>query len=104
MPAPPSRDGSSEPRQLPACFNHRLLRDFDVIELQADELCTFIGSKRRTLWLFAMIEVCSRLWAGRVLGRRSHRNTRPRSTTSSSADASLGAPCSPPMASSTTSG
>ena len=59
-----------------ACFNHRLLRDFDVIELQADERCTFIGSKRRTLWLFATIEVCSRLWAGSVLGRRSHRNTK----------------------------
>ena len=59
-----------------ACFNHRLLRDFDVIELQADECCTFIGSKRRTLWLFATIEVCSRLWAGSVLGRRSHRNTK----------------------------
>ena len=59
-----------------ACFNHRLLRDFDVIELQADERCTFIGSKRRTLWLFATIEVCSRVWAGSVLGRRSHRNTK----------------------------
>ena len=59
-----------------ACFNHRLLRDFDVIELQADAHCTFIGSKRRTLWLFATIEVCSRLWAGSVLGRRSHRNTK----------------------------
>ena len=59
-----------------ACFNHRLLRDFDVIELQADERCTFIGSKRRTLWVFATIEVGSRLWAGRVLGRRSHRNTK----------------------------
>ena len=55
-------------------FNHRMLRDFDIIELQADELCTFIGSKRRTLWLFATIEVCSRLWAGSVLGRRSSRN------------------------------
>ena len=33
-----------------ARFNHRMLRDFDLIELQADELCTFIGSKRRTLW------------------------------------------------------
>ena len=59
-----------------ACFHHRLLRDFDVIELQADARCTFIGSKRRTLWLFATIEVCSRLWAGSVLGRRSHRNTK----------------------------
>ena len=36
----------------------------------------FIGSKRRTLWLFATIEVCSRLWAGSLLGRRSHRNTK----------------------------
>ena len=56
-------------------FNRRMLRDFDIIELQVDELCTFIGSKSRTLWLFATIEVCSRLWAGSVLGRRSYRNT-----------------------------
>ena len=59
-----------------ARFNHRMLRDFDIIELQADDLCTFIGSKRRTLWLFATIEVSSRLWAGSVLGRRSYRNTK----------------------------
>ena len=58
-----------------AHFNRRMLRDFDIIELQADELCTFIGSKRSTLWLFATIEVWSRLWAGSVLGRRSSRNT-----------------------------
>ena len=51
------------------------LADFDILELQADELCTFIGSKRSTVWLFATIEVCSRLWAGSVLGRRSYRNT-----------------------------
>ena len=59
-----------------ACVNPRLRRDFDVIELQADARCTFIGSKRRTLWVFATIEVCSRLWAGSVLGRRSHRTTK----------------------------
>ena len=57
-------------------LNQRMLRDFDILELQADELCTFIGSKRSTLWLFATIEVCSRLWAGSVLGRRSDRNAR----------------------------
>ena len=34
-------------------FNQRMLRDFDILELQADELCTFIGSKRSTVWLFA---------------------------------------------------
>ena len=56
-------------------FNRLMVRDFDIIELQADELCTFIGSKRSTMWLFATIEVCSRLWAGSVLGRRSYRNT-----------------------------
>ena len=55
-------------------FNDRMLRDFDLIELQADELCTFIGNKNKTVWLFATIEVSSRLWAGSLLGRRSDRN------------------------------
>ena len=78
-------------------FNDGMLRDFDLIELQADELCTFIGNKsqifwlfatievssrlwagsvREIFWLFATIEVSSRLWAGSVLGRRSDRNAR----------------------------
>ena len=57
-------------------FNQGMLRDCDILELQADELCTFIGNKSKTLWLFAPIEVCSRLWAGSVLGRRSDRNAR----------------------------
>ena len=51
-----------------------MLRDFEIRELQADELCTFIGSKSRPTWLFATIEVCSRFWAGSVLGRRSSQN------------------------------
>ena len=55
-------------------FNDRMLRDFDLIELQADELCTFIGKKSQTCWLFATLEVSSRLWAGSLLGRRSDRN------------------------------
>ena len=57
-------------------FNDRMVRDFDLIELQADELCTFVGNKNTTVWLFATIEVSSRLWAGSVLGRRSDRNAR----------------------------
>ena len=57
-------------------FNRRMLRDFVILELQADELCTFIGSKSRTIWLFATIEVCSRLWAESVLGRWSYRNAK----------------------------
>ena len=57
-------------------FNDRTLRGFDLIELQADELCTFVGHKNKTVWLFATIEVSSRLWAGSVLGRRSDQNAR----------------------------
>ena len=57
-------------------FNHGRVRDFDLIELQADELCTFIGNKSTTLWLFATVEVWSRLWASSVLGRRSSRNAK----------------------------
>ena len=55
-------------------FNQRMLRDFAIIELQADARCTFIGTKSRATWLCAAIEVCSRLWAGSVLGRRASRN------------------------------
>lgn len=57
-------------------FNHRTLRDFDVLELQADELCTFVGDKANTRWLFAVLEVSSRLWPGTLVGRRSARNTK----------------------------
>ena len=57
-------------------FNQRMLRDFEFRELQADELCTFTGSKSRPTWLFATIEVCSRLWTASVLGRRTYRNTK----------------------------
>ena len=55
-------------------FNQRMLRDFESIELPADERCTFIGTKSSATWLCAAIEVCSRSWAGSVLGRRASRN------------------------------
>ena len=55
-------------------FNQRMLRDVAIIELQADALCTFIGNKSSATGLCAAIEVCSRLWAGSVLGRRASRN------------------------------
>ena len=31
-------------------FNRQMLRDFEIVELQADELYTFIGSKSRPTW------------------------------------------------------
>jgi transposase-like protein len=48
------------PSRAATHFNYRIVRDFDLMELQADELCTFIGNKRKTVWLFATIEVSSR--------------------------------------------
>ena len=51
-----------------------MLRDVEIIALQADARCTFIGNKSRATWLCAASEVWSRLWAGSVLGRRSSRN------------------------------
>jgi IS1 family transposase len=56
-------------------FNNNELRGFEIKELQADELCTFVGNKSNTTWVFAVIEVWSRLWPTTVIGRRSYRNT-----------------------------
>jgi transposase-like protein/IS1 family transposase len=56
-------------------FNDKHLRDFELQELQADELCTFAGKKSDTTWVFTTIEVSSRLWPTKVVGRRSYRNT-----------------------------
>ena len=36
----------------------------------------FVGNKNKTVWLFATLEVSSRLWAGCALGRRSDHNAR----------------------------
>ena len=57
-------------------FNRQMLRNFEIVELQTDELHMFIGTKSRPTWLFATIEVCSRLWASSLVGRRSYRNTK----------------------------
>lgn len=56
-------------------FNDEHLRKFEIKEIQADELCTFVGKKTNTTWLFTIFEVSSRLWPTKVLGRRSYRNT-----------------------------
>jgi hypothetical protein len=41
-----------------------------VVELQADEIKTIIGSKEAPIWIFAVIEVWSRLWPSTVVGKR----------------------------------
>ncbi len=48
---------------------------FVATALQADEIRSFTGGKTRPAWVFAAIEVWSRLWTSTVVGRRSYRNT-----------------------------
>jgi transposase-like protein/IS1 family transposase len=56
-------------------FNDRKITGLDVEELQADEIRTLVGSKEGSIWVFATIDVWSRLWPSTVVGRRSYRNT-----------------------------
>jgi hypothetical protein len=44
-------------------FNHEKITKIRISELQADEICTLVGGKDQPpVWIFAAIEVCSRLW------------------------------------------
>ena len=45
------------------------------MELQADEIKTIVGNKEQRMWIFAVIEVWSRLWPSTVVGKRSYQNT-----------------------------
>ena len=57
-------------------FNSLMTRGYELIELQADEIRTFILRKKCPVWVFLSIEVWSRLWPSTVIGRRSYRNAR----------------------------
>ncbi len=57
-------------------FSDVMMWDYDLTELQADELCTFVERRDRPTWVFTAIEVWSRLWISSVVGRRNYRNTR----------------------------
>jgi transposase-like protein/IS1 family transposase len=57
-------------------FNARRTRGFDLIELQLDEIRAFLVSRERPVWIFAAIEVWSRLWPSTIVGSRCYRNTR----------------------------
>ena len=56
-------------------FNDRTITGLAIEELQADEIRTFVGGKQQPIWVFAAIDVWSRLWPSTVVGRRSYRNT-----------------------------
>jgi IS1 family transposase len=56
-------------------FNDRKIKGLSVVELQADEIKTIVGSKEQPIWIVAVIEVWSRLWPSTVVGKRSYQNT-----------------------------
>ena len=57
-------------------FNTSRITKIEIRELQADEIRTMVGGNGRPpVWIFAAIEVWSRLWSATVVGRRSYRNT-----------------------------
>jgi IS1 family transposase len=55
-------------------FNDRMLRGFLIRELQADEIRTFVGTKKRVSWVLTTLEVWSRLWISFEIGPRNFRN------------------------------
>ena len=60
-----------------ARFNDRMLKGFLIRELQADEIRTFAGAKKRVIWVLTTLEVWSRLWVSAVIGRRNFLNIKP---------------------------
>ena len=57
-------------------FNDQRITKIRIRELQADEIRTLVGSREHPpVWIFAAIEVWSRLWPATVVGKRSYRNT-----------------------------
>jgi transposase-like protein/IS1 family transposase len=56
-------------------FNDKETTGFGATELQADEIRTITQGKQQPTWIFAAIEVWSRLWTSTVVGRRSYHNT-----------------------------
>ena len=56
-------------------LNDRKIDGLSVVELQADEIKTIVGGKKQQSWVFAVIDVWSRLWPSTVVGKRSYHNT-----------------------------
>ena len=56
-------------------FNDRKIKGIAITELHADEIRTIIYDKEQPIWIFATIDVWSRLWPATVVGRRGYRNT-----------------------------
>ncbi len=57
-------------------FNSRMLKGFILYELQADEIRTFVGTKKRVIWVLTSLEVWSGLWISAVVGPSNFRNVK----------------------------
>ena len=57
-------------------FNSHFLQGYEIAELQADEIRTFVGGKKKVRWVFTALEVSSRLWVGLVVGSRTTKNVK----------------------------
>ena len=57
-------------------YNAKHLRGHELVELQLDEMNTFLQSRKRQTWVFASIDVWSRLWPATLVGARTYQNTR----------------------------
>lgn len=57
-------------------FNDKRLKGFELTELQADEIRTFVDTKLKPIWILTLLEVWSRLWVSYAVGRRSYRNVK----------------------------
>jgi len=57
------------------CFNDQNTTGLRATERHADEIRTIIQGKQQPIWVFAAIEVWSRLWTSTMVGRRSYQNT-----------------------------
>jgi IS1 family transposase len=56
-------------------FSDRKIRKLTTVELQSDEIKTIVACKEQSIWVFAVIDVWSRLWPSTVVGKRSYQNT-----------------------------
>jgi transposase-like protein/IS1 family transposase len=56
-------------------FNKQRVKKVSGAELQADEIRTIVGGKGQPVWVFAVIDVWSRLWPSTIVGKRSYQNT-----------------------------
>ena len=51
-----------------------MIKNFELIEPQADEIRSFVGQKKKDIWIITLLETWSRLWPSCVVGRRSYKN------------------------------